>query len=501
MKKRISAAALALVLALACAAPAMAMPEPRAYEMGALSGICEDGEDLLVTDVHNKVIWRFSGDEAVRAAGRIGVAGVDGVPIGGYVDGALENALFEEPWAIAPYLEGFAVTDAEANVVRWFDGETVRTIAGSGRRGNRNDIGTGANFNYPTGLAAGPDGELYVADTGNGTIRRISPEGRVTTWARGLSEPTGICWADGALYVAETGGHCVSKISGGSRVVVAGTQGEDGWKDGPAEGSLLRTPMGVAVGPDGSVYISDTGNSAIRRLRDGRVMTMASDQAAPGAPAQPRGLLVRDGTLLAADELAGVVMELPLAAPAYSDVAPGSVFAPYVEQAVERGLSVGTGEGRFSPDLPVTRGMFVTMLTRLHHSVDGDEVIDGEPRFSDVPSGSYYEAGINWCADRELVLGSEGLFRPDRAITREELVTILYRYAVQDGGQAEAEGGDLSRFTDGAAVSDYAKDAVSWAVGAGLLQGTPAGALDPTGVATRAQAVTILIRFMDAAGL
>lgn len=501
MRTKLTAAVLALAVMLACAVPAMAMPEPKDYAMGALAGICADGDDLIVTDIYNKVVWRFRGDKAERAAGTIGVADVSGVPIGGYADGKPENALFTEPWAVAPYLKGFAVTDAESNVVRWFDGKAVQTVAGSGKEGSRDAVGILASFHRPTGLAAGPEGELYVADTGNGSIRRISEKGQVSTWFTGLSEPTGICWADGGLYVCETGIHCVSRIAGGQRTVVAGTAGTSGNKDGSAAGSLLRAPLGVAAGPDGAVYIADTGNSAVRRLKDGRVTTLASGKLTPGAPVRPRDLLVRNNTLLVTDTLAAQMLELPLAAPSYSDVPADAWSAPFVAAAAERGLTSGTGDGRFSPDLPVTRAMFATMLTKVHLCANGDEVIGGRDRFSDVPADNIYAANINWCAERGIVAGSgDGLFLPNNAITREDLAVILYSYAAQSGYPTAAKG-ELSSFTDGAAVSGYAKEAVSWAVGAGMLSGKPDGSLDPSGTATRAQMVTILIQFMDAAGI
>lgn len=500
MKKRIGAIALALAAMLSCSAPALAMPEPADYEMGALSGVCADGGSLLVTDVYNKVVWRFRDGEAVLAAGKISAPDVNGEPVGGYADGNAKDALFTEPWAVAPYLDGFAVTDAEANVVRWFDGKTVQTIAGSGREGGQDAFGTAAGFHRPTGLAAGPDGELYVADTGNGAIRRISAQGQVTTWFKGLSEPTGICWADGALYVAETGAHCVSRLSGGSRVVVAGTAGTSGYRDGPVAQSLLRSPLGVAAGSGGAVYIADTGNSAVRCLKNGRMATMASGRLTPEAPVRPRGLLVRGNTLLAADTLAALILELPLTAPAYSDVAADSVYAPYVAAATERGITSGTGGGRFSPSAPVTRAMFVTMLARMHSGVNGDEVIGGGMRFGDVAADSVYASSISWCAEQGLVLGNNGRFLPDDTITRQALVTILYRYAGKNGYSVAASG-DLSRFTDGAAVSEYAKEAMTWAVGAGLLSGDGSGRLNPAGAATRAQTAAILVRFMDAAGI
>ncbi len=145
--------------------------------------------------------------------------------------------------------------------------------------------------------------------------------------------------------------------------------------------------------------------------------------------------------------------------------------------------------------------MFATMLARVHLCADGDEVIAGSARFSDVPADSIYAASINWCAEQGIVAGSGGgLFLPDSAVTREDLAVILYRYAARSGYLTGASG-DLGRFTDGAAVSGYAREAVSWAVGAGMLSGKPDGRLDPSGTATRAQTVTILVQFMDAAGI
>jgi len=498
MKRKSRAAALALAAVLICGASAAAVPQPEAYEQGAPSGLCADGKNLLLTDVYNKSVWRVSGGEAARAAGNSEVRDVNGAPIGGYVDGKPQDALFQEPWAVAPFADGFAVTDAEANVVRWFDGTAVRTLAGSGEAGNRDAVGISASFQRPTGLAAGPDGQLYVADTGGGTIRRISGEGEVSTWFSGLSEPTGLCWSDGALYVAETGAHCISRISEGRRVVVAGTEGTAGYRDGSAGRGLLRAPQGVAVDADGSVYIADTGNGAVRRLRGGQLTTLASARQTPETLARPRGLLLWEGNLLVADTLTGLLLELPVSVPVYSDVAAGSDYAGAVAEATERGLFTGTGGGRFSPDQPVTRAMLAILLGRLHHSADGDAVIDGAPRFGDVEAGSVYESGINWCAEQNLMVGtSDGRFEPDGAATREALMTVLCRYAAANGAPAVSEG-NLSRFTDAASISSYARESLSWADGAGLLPS--GGRLSPTAPVSRAEAADILVRFMDLLG-
>ena len=157
MKRKLLAAMLVSVLIFSTSAMAL---EPKDFSGGALSGIAADGEALLVTDTYNKVIWRIEDGKVTQYAGKIGVADVRGEPVGRYYDGTYQTAMFLEPWAIAPYLDGYAVTDAEANVVRYLDGKTVRTAAGSGKAGSTNGSGSKVTFDRPTGLAAGPNGEL-----------------------------------------------------------------------------------------------------------------------------------------------------------------------------------------------------------------------------------------------------------------------------------------------------------------------------------------------------
>ena len=100
MKRKITALVLAVALMLTVSAGALT---PADFSGGALSGIAADGDTLLVTDAFNKVVWRVKGDTVTRAAGSIGLLGLNGEPIGKYQDGALEDARFLEPWAIAPF--------------------------------------------------------------------------------------------------------------------------------------------------------------------------------------------------------------------------------------------------------------------------------------------------------------------------------------------------------------------------------------------------------------
>ena len=172
MKRKITALLLAVALCAALVVPAAALTSTD-IAGGSPSGIVEDNGALLVTDTFNKVVWRVEDGAVTRFAGQISIPGLDGEPVGKYEDGTLDTALFLEPWAIAPFLEGWAVSDAAANVIRYIDDSGVRTAAGSGKAGKSNGIAERVSFDRPTGLAAGEDGSLYIADTGNGSMSII----------------------------------------------------------------------------------------------------------------------------------------------------------------------------------------------------------------------------------------------------------------------------------------------------------------------------------------
>lgn len=475
---------------------------PADFAGGSLSGIVEteDGS-LLISDVFNQVVWRVHADGSVeQAVGQIGIVGLDGVPIGKYDDGTLDTALFMEPWAMAPFLEdGYAISDSAAHVVRWFNDEGVYTAVGSGKPGSKNGTGTDAEFNRPTGLAAGDDGEVYIADTGNGSIRVMNEKGQVSTLISGLVEPMGLCWHNGALYVAETGRNRVLRIENGSREVIAGSGEEEAdgyypgaYADGPVETARFDHPQGVAVGDDGTIYVADTGNLAVRKIADGYVTTLAVSQQTPQVPAQPRSILVRDQTLLVTDLLAQNLLTVDLTPVTYTDVPENAWYAQAVAAATERGITDGTEEGKFSPNLPVTRAAFATMLSRLHQHWDGNAVLDGEAAFSDVPEEAWYAASVRWAADQAVVNGyGSGTFGPNDPVTREQLAVMLWRYA----GSPAAANGELD-FTDAHEASSWAVDALIWARENGIMQGSN-NALDPKGNATRAHMVVMLVRFCD----
>ena len=163
--------------------------------------------------------------------------------------------------------------------------------------------------------------------------------------------------------------------------------------------------------------------------------------------------------------------------------------------AYENKLMDGVGGGRFDPSGSMTRGMVVTVL----HRMEGKPAIEFKNDFSDVKAGRYYSNAVIWAKNNSIVNGiSEGIFSPEGEITREQLATMLFRYAEFKGYDISA-GGDLSKFPDADAVHSYARGALFWATSAGIITGVKSGdfdLLDPRGPATREQFATILARFI-----
>lgn len=177
----------------------------------------------------------------------------------------------------------------------------------------------------------------------------------------------------------------------------------------------------------------------------------------------------------------------------FDDVAASDWFCAEVLRAYSSGLMSGTGERTFSPNVPATRGMLVTILHRLAGSPEA------EGSFPDVDANAYYASAVAWASKNGIVEGFEdGNFRPDENVTREQLASVLYRYAMSRGCDVSASA-DLSAYADAGSVSSWAADAMRWAVGAGIISGTANG-LEPQGTATRAQTAAMLVRFTDFVG-
>ena len=162
----------------------------------------------------------------------------------------------------------------------------------------------------------------------------------------------------------------------------------------------------------------------------------------------------------------------------FTDVSGNAWYTSAVNYAVDKGLMNGTGEGKFSPEAATTRGMIVTILARL----DGKNT-SGTP---------WYQAGQRWAMEYEISDGTN----MTGAITREQMVTMLFRYAVKNGLEAVTLSENLTQFTDASDISAWAVSAMQWAVGQGLIQGSN-GQLRPQSNASRAEVATILMRFCE----
>ena len=175
----------------------------------------------------------------------------------------------------------------------------------------------------------------------------------------------------------------------------------------------------------------------------------------------------------------------------FTDVPADEWYAGAVQYASQNGLMNGVGNGKFDPEGSMTRAMLVTVLWRYE-----GEPAEGENTFTDVPEGTWYTGAVAWAASNGIVGGiGNGKFDPDGSITREQMATILFRYA-QKKGIDTGKRGELSGFADSGNVSSWAKDALQWTVAEGIINGSD-GKLLPQGNATRAQVSAILMRFLE----
>lgn len=161
-----------------------------------------------------------------------------------------------------------------------------------------------------------------------------------------------------------------------------------------------------------------------------------------------------------------------------------------VDFVTARELFSGTGSASFSPEEPVTRGMLVTVL----HSLEGKPAVAGNP-FADVKESDWFAQPVAWAAKNGLTSGEGAGFNPQGNISREQIAVMLYKYAKMAGLDTGKRDG-LDSFNDRNAVSDWAVDAVKWAVGTGILSGSTSGTLNASGQATRAEAAAIMMNFV-----
>ncbi len=242
--------------------------------------------NVYVADSFNNTIRKVTpGGLVTTIAGTAGTSGS--------ADGTGAAAAFSQPQGVAvDSLGNVYVTDGANGTIRLISsGAVVSTLAGSASTGNADGTGGGARFSGPSGAAISSAGNGYVADTGNGTIRLISPGGVVTTFAglagsSGTNDGTGsaarffgpqgvaVNSAGSLIYVADTANHTIRKItSGGGVTTLAGVGGSSGLNDGSGGSASFNFPQAVALDLTGNIYVADTWNHTIRKVTTGGVVT------------------------------------------------------------------------------------------------------------------------------------------------------------------------------------------------------------------------------------
>ena len=187
-----------------------------------------------------------------------------------------------------------------------------------------------------------------------------------------------------------------------------------------------------------------------------------------------------------------VETEAPVGEP-FLDVNEGDWFYDAVVYAYQNELMDGVGGNRFAPNSATTRAQLVTILYRL----EGEPAVSGDLPFTDVEAGTWYTNAVGWAAQNGIVNGvGDDTFAPGNDLTREQLVTILYRYAESKGYDVSASA-DLAGYPDGEEIQAYAREAMAWAVAENIIQGMEDDTLKPAGNASRAQIATILMRFCE----
>ena len=195
--------------------------------------------------------------------------------------------------------------------------------------------------------------------------------------------------------------------------------------------------------------------------------------------------------LLAVLTIVGSAAELP-----FTDVKADAWYYEAVQYVYEKELFAGVTTTTFEPNAPMTRAMLVSVLWRL----EGRPEAPSTNPFSDVQDGKWYTSGVLWAASKEIVSGfPNGTFAPDDSITREQMASLIMRYATYKGIEL-VQGASLDSFVDADKVQGWSKEAVAWAVAAGIISGNKQGdvyTLAPQASATRAQVASILMRFIE----
>lgn len=321
--------------------------------------------NLWVADTINSSIRKISPTGAVTT-----LAGSASAFPGSVDATTARDARFNLPQGISVDGAGNVfVADTGNNTIRKIDvSGRVTTVAGAaGEADSVNGSGVGARFSQPQGIAVDADGNLFVADTANHTVRKIDPLGEVTTLAgvatlagtvdgfgsdARFNRPTSLFLSAGFVYVAEADGHLLRKMAlDGTVTTLAGNAGLPGNVNGDVAEARFNRPHAVAVAADGAtIYVADTGNDVIRKIDSGGIVTALAGSAGLAGSSDGTGAAARFNRAFGlATDSAGDVFVSDFGNQTIRKIAPTGVVTTLAGSAAEKGSADGTGaQAKFS---------------------------------------------------------------------------------------------------------------------------------------------------------
>ena len=251
-----------------------------------------------------------------------------------------------------------------------------------------------------------------------------------------------------------------------------------------AHGSVTVSPKAASKGSTVTVTVTPDKGYALETLavtdKNGNALDLTDQGGGQYTFTMPSGPVTVAATFMDDNTMLNFFVDVPA----------GAYYYDAVLWAAEGGIVTGTDAVHFSPDASCTRAQLVTFLWR----AAGSPAVNYAMNFTDVDSGAYYAEAVRWAASEKIVEGTTAeTFAPDAAVTRAQMVTMLYRFAKAQGMDTTQGGMAIREFDDFDAVPAYALEAMDWAVNAGVLKGDN-NRLLPQDNCTRAQIVTMLYR-------
>ena len=178
----------------------------------------------------------------------------------------------------------------------------------------------------------------------------------------------------------------------------------------------------------------------------------------------------------------------------FEDLKEDDWFYEAIKYTTENNLFKGSTKTKFDSNSPMTRGMMVTVLWRM----EKEPVVNYLMMYKDVNQEEYYAEAIRWATSEKIVQGhSTTEFKPDEMMTRQEMVTMLYRYAMyKEMDMSVEQEVELEKFVDSSAISEYALDGMRWCIGNGIIKGMSEISLAPATLTARCEVAAVIMRFL-----